>query len=185
MLRILTKVANRLDLIGLNKEADNLDAIIKKIAQIDFDFFDNSINRPGLTIPMFLSKDLNKEDIIKMISDQSVKDKDLEEIFKNACNDYISLIKENFPEDVDLYYFNPMFDTLIEKAAEIYGEDLVEDLAIINLPANPRDFIQAAIEIKDDKGDKYFPESKIKKRAAKLEKYFEKECETLFNSAHN
>lgn len=175
MLKDLVKLANRLDQLGLIKEADLLDRIIKK-ATDDYPEYEGSI------VPI-----TKHEDIVNMILNTDTKD--IKDLFKKSCNDLINMAKKvltpESPKKLNDYLdlIDPRYSGIKndEELAEEFGEDRVELLARQPLEYNPEDFISAANQVYEDTTGRYFPPTKTKPRAKRLLDSFNEIADEIFH----
>jgi len=183
MLKDLVKLANRLDSLGLIKEADFLDTILRKI----------SIDQEGGMVaknPMDIIK--NKILAISRLRDNDAKQDALNKMkkaFEESCNELKTKILETLkPLDATdpaadpinfLSLFMPGKDAGIDaELAEFFTEESIEETSFMNLENvyNPEDMINAAENIEKDLYS--FPDAKRIGRS--LRESFERISENIF-----
>jgi len=154
MLKELIKMANRLDQLGLIREANYLDEIIKS-ASDNLSPFKN-----------FLLEEAS----------ENIKD-----IFKESCKERINKARDNIFKDPDLNIslLHPRYSSFnIDELESIYGEDPVTEFDKFYQEYNPEDLVAAAESILDDKSGRY-PKSEADKVRSLL-RFFNNFMDNLF-----
>jgi hypothetical protein len=175
MLKELIKMANRLDKLGLIREADYLDEIIKSASDNPMDLGSDMDISLEKSEPQPFSLNPFKNFLLEETL-ENIKD-----IFKESCNERINEARVNIFKDPDLNIslLHPRYSSFnIDELEEIYGEGPVREFDEFSQEYNPEDLVAAAESILDDKSGRY-PKSKTDKVKSLL-RFFNNFMDNLF-----
>lgn len=164
MIKELIKIANRLDKLGLTKEADYLDRIIKSASS------EGTLETADSPFTL---------DPIRSLILESDKE-EVKSIFKNSCLETINLAKNIFKDlNIDLSLVHPRYSSFrMDDLERAYGEEMAEDFSMARQEYYPADFVSAAESILDDSSGRYSTSEKNKVKY--LLKYFNNFMDKLF-----
>lgn len=165
MIKELIKIANRLDKLGLTKEADYLDRIIRSASNGE-DTLETASSPFSLDSIRSLILKSDKEEV--------------KSIFKNSCLETINLAKNIFKDpDIDLSLVDPRYSSFrMDDLAQDYGEEATENFSMARQEYYPADLVSAAESILDDSSGRYSTSEKDKVKY--LLKYFNSFMDKLF-----
>lgn len=165
MIKDLIKMANRLDRLGLTKEADYLDSIIRS-ASADEATLGTSDSPFSLDSIRTLILKSDKEEV--------------KSIFKNSCLETINLAKNIFKDlNIDLSLVDPRYSSFrMDDLAQAYGEEMAEEFSMARQEYYPADLVSAAESILDDSSGRYSTSEKDKVKY--LLRYFNNFMDKLF-----
>jgi len=184
MLKDLVKLANRLDSLGLIKEADFLDAILRKIS-IDQDggmVAKNpmDIKKRMLDISRIRDDNADKQAALKKAALNKIKEEFEESCIKLRTKIIETLKPIDAANPIDfLDLFMPGKDAGIDaELADFFTEESIDETSFMKLENvyNPEDMINAAVNIENDSYS--FPDTR--KIGRSLRESFERISEKIF-----
>lgn len=187
----LIKLANRLDTIGLTKEADLLDGIIKKLSsEPDSPTVDSGLGEVEIPTDILRKQwDADRLELRGMILDaigpNHSRDKldKIKNLFNNSCDEMIKIAESIFKPEDDIKNYLDLLHPLYFSAhssdlEDIFGEDKVEKFSMASQRYPADYFFDILDQIIDDKTGRVF--IKQKERARSLRSSLENIANKIF-----